>query len=61
MRVKIFETTENDPGELNKFLAQDSKTVFIDKFFTAAAATEYTTRHYVTVVYHTIEQAPEQS
>jgi hypothetical protein len=61
MQVKIFETSgEQDPKALNEFLAQDGKTILVDRLHTAGARGQYTERHWVTVEYRNLEQAPPQ-
>lgn len=60
MRIAVFETFNDDGAteKLNALLSQDGKTIVVDKIYTAAAATESYARHFVTVVYSTLEQAP---
>jgi hypothetical protein len=60
MQIKIFETYSNSDGEktLNEFLAGEGRGIAVDEIFTAACATEHYARHFVTVVYQVLEQAP---
>lgn len=61
MQIKVFETFQaNQRGQddLNTFLAGEGRSIVVREIFTAAAATESTCRHFVTIVYDTLEQAP---
>lgn len=59
MKVAIFEVTDNEQAvKLNEFLAEDGKTIAVDRLYTAAAGSQYTKCHYITVVYRTLEQVP---
>jgi hypothetical protein len=61
VQVKIFETFQDAQGQdkLNQFLQGDGRVIAVDKIFTAATATESFARHFITVVYNTLEQAPQ--
>jgi hypothetical protein len=53
MQVKIFNTRYSvDPIELNQFLAQDGKTISVQRLHTACAGTGAGTVHFVTVEYY---------
>jgi hypothetical protein len=60
MQVKVFDTVF-DAGvvKLNEFLAQDGVTITVDRIFTAACQSVYSTHHYITVVYRKFETAPD--
>lgn len=65
MKVAVFETQQsNDSGirglkELNEFLAGDGTLINVDKIMTAGGGTDSYARHWVTVIYDTLEQAPK--
>lgn len=46
-RVKVFRTAEPDPVELNKFLAEDGKTISVVRLHASASEKA----HYVMVEY----------
>lgn len=58
MRLKIFNTFEIDPVDVNKFLAQDGKTISVERIHTAACNGGYGSSHFITVEYRTLEQSP---
>jgi hypothetical protein len=59
MHIDVFETT--DPKQLKALkdlVAGDGKTISIDKIYTSSCGYTHGYYHYVTVTYHTLEQAP---
>lgn len=62
MQIAVFETYVDSDGQanLNRLLAEEGRSIAVDKIYTAAAATEYYARHFVTVVYATLEKAPAE-
>ncbi len=62
MKIKVFEHRDMAEQEraVNEFLAQDGRTIAVDKIFTAAGGDRYSVWHYITVLYMPLEQADTQ-
>lgn len=66
MKIAVFETQQsNDDGikglkALNEFLAGDGSLITVDRIMTAGGGTHSYARHWVTVVYDTLEQVPNE-
>ena len=61
MQVKIFNTaTEVDPVELNRFLAEDGKTISVKRIHTACSNGGMGSSHFVTVEYYPEKQEEQQ-
>ena len=60
MQIKVFETWQGGQEKMNEFLVGEGRSIAVREIFTTAAATESNCRHFVTIVYDTLEQAPAE-
>ena len=64
MQIEVFETQQSNAEgvegmkKLKTLLAEDGRTISVEKIYTAGGGNEHYSRHWVTVLFFTLENPP---